>query len=380
MIYFDNAATSPLRPEVIAEMHRVMQEDYGNPSSTHAPGRKAKTIIEDARRQIAQLLGAKPGEIIFTSGGSESDNWALRKSVEAKGIQNIITSAIEHHAITHTAEELEARGLVKIHWIKHQPNGHIDMDHLEQLLSAHDHALVSLMHANNELGNLNNISEIGEMCFAHQALFHSDTVQTIGHFPINFSQTKIHYASAAAHKFNGPKGIGFIFMREGYALPSFMTGGSQERGVRGGTENVYGIAGMAKALTLACANMEKDRTYVLSLKNAMIAGLKEAIPGVSFNGDTEGNSNYSVLNVHFPEHPVSEMLLFKLDIEGICCSGGSACNSGSNMGSHVLSHLGISQSSANVRFSFGHQNSLSEIEKVIQTLKDIYIGVAQSVS
>lgn len=379
MIYFDNAATSPIRLEVAEEMYRILKDEYGNPSSTHALGRKTKTIIEEARKSIAQLLGAKPGEILFTSGGTEADNWALRKAASSGKIKAIISSPIEHHAVTHTIEELEAQGIIKAYWVQHHSNGHVDLDHLETLLKDHPQALVSLMHANNEIGNLIDLKTVGDLCEKYQALFHSDTVQTIGHFPIRFSDYHIHFASAAAHKFNGPKGVGFMYMREGHLLSNFITGGSQERGSRGGTENVYGIAGMAKALQLAYAHLENDQMHIKQLKSALIQKLRDAIPGISFNGDAEGHSNYSVLNVGFPMHPVSEMLLFKLDIEGVCCSGGSACNSGSNVGSHVLRYLNIPQDRANVRFSIGHQNTLEEVDKVVNILKEIYVGAEQTV-
>jgi cysteine desulfurase len=371
-IYLDNAATTPIAKEVADVMCDMLRDDFGNPSSIHAHGRVIRTKIEEARRTVAKILGCTPGEIIFTSGGTEADNMALRMSADVLGIKNIITSAIEHHAVLHTAEELHKQGKVKLHFVNLLPNGHIDILHLEQLLKENDKALVSLMHANNEIGNMIDLEEVGNLCKQYHALFHTDTVQTIGHFAIDLSKLNIDFLAAGAHKFNGPKGVGFIYINAKNKISPFITGGAQERNMRGGTENVYGIVGLAKALELSYSNLEEEHKHIGELKTYMSNRLKETIPGITFNGDYIGHSSYTVLNASFPPHKVNEMLLFKLDIAGISVSGGSACSSGSDMGSHVLSALGADPSRAAVRFSFGKQNTIQEIDKVINVLKEIF--------
>jgi cysteine desulfurase len=368
-IYFDNAATTPMHPEVVKVMADMMMHNYGNPSSIHAQGREVKTMVEDARRTVAKLMGCTPGEICFTSGGTEADNMAIRQSVESLGVKNIITSAIEHHAVLHTVEELAHEGKVNLHLVNLTLNGHIDVAHLEELLKNNTHVLVSLMHSNNELGNMIDLEQIGNLCKIHNALFHSDMVQTVGHQPIDLSKLNVHFIAAGAHKFNGPKGVGFIYINSNVKLHPFITGGAQERNMRGGTENVYGIVGLAKALELSLAHMEEDKKRLQELKNYFIAQLKANIPGVAFNGDAEGTSSYTVLNVSFPPSPVGEMLLFKLDIDGICASGGSACSSGSDVGSHVLKAIGANRERAAVRFSFGSSNTIAEVDYVIERLK-----------
>lgn len=367
-VYLDNAATTPIHPEVVKVMSDMMLANFGNPSSTHAKGREVKTMIEDARRSIAKILGCTPGEIFFTSGGTEADNMAIRQSVEDLGVKHIITSPIEHHAVLHTVEELAKQGKVTMHLVKLTSNGHIDMTDLADLLAKNPNALVSLMHSNNELGNMIDMDEVGNLCNQHQALFHCDTVQTIGHQPIDVSKTHVHFLAAGAHKFNGPKGVGFIYINNAVKIHPMLTGGAQERNMRGGTENVYGIVGMAKALELSVAHMDADKARLQELKNYFIAQLRAHIPGIAFNGDAEGRSAYTVLNVSFPPSPVGEMLLFKLDIAGICASGGSACSSGSNIGSHVLHAIGADKERAAVRFSFGHQNTTQEVDYVVAQL------------
>ena len=370
-VYFDNAATSPIASEVIEVMKKVMEENYGNPSSTHADGRKARTLIEEARKSIASLLHCTPGEIFFTSGGTEADNMAIRKSVEDLGVKNIITSPIEHHAVLHTIEELAEEAKIKMHLVNLLPNGHIDLTHLEALLADNTNVLVSLMHANNEVGNLLNLEKVSELCLKYQALFHCDTVQTVGHYNFNLQNLNISFMAAAAHKFNGPKGIGFIYINNKVKIHPFITGGAQERNMRGGTENIYGIIGMAKALELAYAHIEEKSEQILALKNYMIAKLTEQFEDIRFNGDTTGNALYTVLNVNFPPTPIAEMILFKLDIMGISASGGSACSSGSNVGSHVLAALKVDQDRPSVRFSFGKQNTLEEVDFVVNKLSEM---------
>ncbi len=368
-VYFDNAATTPMHPEVVKVIADMMLHNYGNPSSIHAQGREVKTMVEDARRTVAKLMGCTPGEICFTSGGTEADNMAIRQSVESLGVKNIITSAIEHHAVLHTVEELAQQGKVHMHLVNITQNGHVDVAHLEELLKNNTNALVSLMHSNNELGNMIDLEQIGNLCKSYNALFHSDMVQTVGHQPIDLSKLNVHFIAAGAHKFNGPKGVGFIYINSNVKLHPFITGGAQERNMRGGTENVYGIVGLAKALEISLAHMEEDKKRLQELKNYFIAQLKENIPGIAFNGDAEGTSSYTVLNVSFPPSPVGEMLLFKLDIDGICASGGSACSSGSDVGSHVLKAIGANRERAAVRFSFGSSNTIAEVDYVIERLK-----------
>jgi cysteine desulfurase len=370
-IYFDNAATTPLDKEVADAMYSVMTQEFGNPSSTHAEGRNVRTIIEECRRSIAKLINCSPGEVFFTSGGTEADNMAIRKTVEAYEIKNIITSEIEHHAVLHTIEELTKSGDVKLHFVKLTENGHVNYEDLELLLQNNPNALVSLMHANNEIGNLLDAELVGNLCEKYQAFFHSDTVQTIGHYPIDVQKLKVHFIACAAHKFHGPKGVGFIYISSNAKIHPFVTGGSQERNMRGGTENFYGIVGLTKALENAYANLEKEMTHISSLKNYMIEQLKSNIDGITFNGDTEGNSLYTVLNASFPPSSIGEMLLFKLDIAGISVSGGSACSSGSEVGSHVLNALKADRNRAAVRFSFAKQNTKSEVDKVLGVLVEM---------
>ncbi len=376
-IYFDNAATTPLDKEVIAAMMEVMQESYGNPSAAHAQGRIVRTLIEDSRRKIAKLLNCTPGEIFFTSGGTEADNMAIRQSVQFSGIKNVITSPIEHHAVLHTIEELDKDGKAKMHLIKLLPNGHIDFTSLETLLQQNSNSLVSLMHVNNEIGNLLDLEKTGELCKKYNALFHCDAVQTVGHYTFDLQKLHINFLAAGAHKFNGPKGVGFIYMNAATKLHPFITGGSQERNMRAGTENVYGIVGMAKALEVCYRDLEKDKANMMEVRNYMKSRLMDTIPGISFNGDVDGQSTYTVLSASFPPSPISEMMLFKLDIAGVSASGGSACSSGSSIGSHVLNAIGASPERASVRFSFGKQNTKAEVDEVIIKLQEMLkLGVS----
>ncbi len=372
-IYLDNAATTPVDPRVVEAMLPWLKNGFGNPSSIHAFGREVRTAIEESRKAVASYLNVTPAEVFFTSGGTEADNMALRCSVKDLGVKRIITSAIEHHAILHTAQELAELGMVELEMVRLGEKGHVDLDHLEELLKASDKkTMVTLMHANNEIGNLLDLDRVGELCEAAGALFHSDTVQTIGHYPFDLQKTHIDFLSGAAHKFNGPKGIGFIYISNRNRLHPMLTGGSQERNMRGGTENVYGIVGLAKALEIASAEMEKKSEMIQGLKDRLIAGLEKVVPDVRFNGDPKGKSLYTVLSVSFPPSQFAEMMLFKLDIEGIAASGGSACSSGSDIGSHVLSALNADPGRANIRFSFGKFNTPEEIDKVISKLAEMH--------
>ncbi len=377
-IYFDNAATTPMAPEVFEAMVPYMKEHFGNPSAIHGFGRKTRAAVEQARRSVAGLLNCTPGEIIFTSGGTEADNMVLSCSVRDLGVKHIITSAIEHHAVELTAEALGKKGEVTVHWVRLEADGKPDMAHLEDLLkkTQGEGVLVSLMHANNEIGTRIDLHAIGNLCRSYGALFHSDTVQTMGHYRFDLEALPVDFITCAAHKFHGPKGIGFLYMRSGAGLKPLILGGSQERNMRAGTENIYGIVGLAKAMELAYHDLEDHHRHVQGLKDLMKRRLQEEIPGVGFNGDPSEHSLYTVLSVCFPEDGKGEMLIYNLDIEGIACSGGSACSSGSNKGSHVLGALYPERPGANIRFSFSRYSTAEEVEHVVGALKRIFQLVA----
>lgn len=371
-VYLDNAATTPMDSEVVESMYEVMKNVYGNPSSVHAHGRQARSIIDRARKKVAELLNASPAEIFFTSGGTEANNMVLRKSVQDLHVARIITSPIEHHAVLHTAEELAAEGKVKLDLVKLDSLGRVDFDDLRNLLQTNDKTLVSLMHANNEVGTKLDLPKAALICQEAGAFFHSDAVQTMGHYPFDLAGTPIHFTNCAAHKFHGPKGVGFCYIRSDVRLHPFITGGAQERNMRAGTENIYGIVGLAKALEVAHRNMENDSAYIRSLKNYLMNGLREHIPGVEFTGDTSEDSLYTVLNVLFPATPDSDMLLFKLDIEGVSASGGSACSSGSNVGSHVIRALRGATDCPSIRFSFSKFNTREELDFTLSVLRNMF--------
>lgn len=373
-VYLDNAATTPVDERVIELMTKVLKENYGNPSSIHAHGRKSRTLIEKSRKKVAAALGVSPGEILFTSGGTEADNMALHCAVKDLGCNHIITSAIEHHAVLYTAERLEREGCVHLSHVNILANGHVDMEHLKQLLEEHADktSLVSLMHANNEIGNMIDLKEVGTICAEHKAYFHTDTVQTIGHWDIKPKECGVHFLAASAHKFNGPKGIGFIYVDENVQVKPMILGGSQERNMRGGTENLVGIVGLAKSLEISLAEMDEMKERILGFRKHMIARLTSEIEGVVINGDYNGRTNYIPLNVSFPAHKDGEMLLFNLDIAGVSASGGSACSSGSNIGSHVLRALNADSSKSSIRFSFGKYNTMEEVDFTVDRLVEIF--------
>lgn len=371
-IYLDNAATTQIDPEVFDAMLPYMREHYGNPSSIHAFGRQTRAGIEQARRTIARLLNCLPGEIIFTSGGTEADNMALRCAVRDLGVKTIISSPIEHHAVELTVNDLDRCDEAKAVMVRLEEDGRVDLEHLEELLGKHNHVLVSLMHANNEIGTRNDLNAIGELCRKYKAIFHSDTVQTMAHYRFDMQKVPVDLLAASAHKFHGPKGIGFLYMRSGVGVKAMIHGGSQERNMRGGTENLHGIVGLAKAMEIAYRDLEEHETHVRKLKKHMIKRIHEEIPGITINGDASEDSLYTVLSVRFPDDGRSEMLLYNLDIEGIACSGGSACSSGSNKGSHVLSALYPEVKGASIRFSFSRFNTIEEIDRTVEALKRIF--------
>jgi cysteine desulfurase len=372
-IYLDNAASTPIDPEVWKEMQPYFENFTANPSSIHSHGRQAKVVVEKARKTIASLLNASPSEIFFTSGGTEADNTVLQSCVLYGGIKTIITSPLEHHAVLHTAEAWDKLGMIDLKMVKIDASGVIDLADLELLLSTSPKALVSLMQGNNEIGNLLDLQAVGELCEKHGALFHSDTVQTMGHYVHDVQNLPVHFLVGAGHKFHGPKGIGFLYAKSGVKFSPLMHGGAQERNQRGGTENVYGMVGIAKALSIAYDEMAAHENHIKDLKSYLIQGLQNNFPSIEFNGlsgDLE-KSLYTVLNVRFPQIKDGDMLLFKLDIEKISASGGSACSSGTSVGSHVLTALNPNATGAAVRFSFSKNNTREEIDRVLEVLNKI---------
>jgi cysteine desulfurase len=365
-IYFDNAATTALEPQVLEAMMPYLTEKFGNPSSVYSYGRESKLAIETARKTVARLLNASPGEIFFTSGGTESSNTAITAAVRDLGCRHIISSPIEHHATLHTVEYWGRQEGMKLSFVALDEKGHVKMESLEALLEDSDErCLVTLMHANNEIGTMLDIAAVGECCKQHNAIFHCDTVQTVGHYPLDLKAIHVHFITGAGHKFHGPKGVGILYINE-----DMINGGGQERNMRAGTENLYGIVGFAKALELAMERYEKDSAYIADLRRYMMEQLRAHVPGVCFNGDPEGRSLYTVLNVALPKTEKSEMILFNLDIAGICVSAGSACSSGANAGSHVINTLSPGGNQVPVRFSFCRHNTKEEIDQVIAKLRE----------
>lgn len=376
-IYFDNAATTPIRNEVIDVMTNVLKNNYGNASSSHSFGRSSKSLIEKYRKDIAAYFKVSPAEIIFTSGGTEADNLVLRSAVRDLGVTEIITSKIEHHAILHTLDQLVKEYGISVEYVKLEDDGSINPWHLESLLTnSTKKQLVSLMHINNEIGNLTDIKGVAHMCKTYNALFHSDTVQSVGHYPLDLSDIQIDFLAASAHKFHGPKGVGFCFIRKNSGLQPLIFGGEQERGYRAGTESVHNIAGLAEALKLAYDNLETESAYVKEIKSYFITSLKTEIPNVSFNGNSGDleKSTYTSVNVRFPVAPEKgAMFLFQLDLKGIACSKGSACQSGSSQNSHVLSEI-LSEEDLlkpSIRFSFSIYNTKEEVDYVVNSLKEL---------
>jgi len=373
-VFLDNASTTPMAPEIIEMMSEMMKTSYGNPSSMHSFGRESKIVIENARKTIANILNTSPGSIFFTSGGTEADNMAIMCGIYDNDIKHAITSKISHLAILHPLEDLAAAGKIKLSYVNIDKDGEVSLTHLKELLKDNERTFVSIMHANNEIGTIQNIKQIGDVCKEYNAIFHSDTVQTIAHFPFNMQELNVDFMAASAHKFHGPKGVGFVYVSEDIQIKPLLRGGGQERNMRAGTENVYGISAMAMAMEMAYAHLEKEVTYIKGLKHYMIDQLQSEIKDVQFYGKCTDldNSLYTVLSCSFPESDMAEMLLFNLDIMGIACSGGSACSSGSNTGSHVLSAIAPDSRRPGVRFSFSKYNTKEEIDYVIEKLKDLF--------
>ncbi|MBC6608527.1 cysteine desulfurase [Hymenobacter sp. BT188] len=373
-VYFDNAATTSLDPEVLEAMMPFLQNHFGNPSSIHGHGRQVRAAIENARKTIAHLINAAPAEISFTSGGTEADNYAAFGSIRMLGLRHAITSPLEHHAVLHTLQALEKSGDIQLSYLRHDERGQFDMEHLAVLLAAHPRSFVSLMHANNEIGNINDVEAIAELCQQYDAVFHTDTVQTMGHYRHDVQQLKTHFLVGSAHKFHGPKGVGFLYTRSGTQVTPLIHGGAQERNVRAGTENVYGIVGLAKAMEIAYRDMADHQRHIQDLKDLFITSLKAEIEDVQFNGtsaDAE-QSLYTVLNVSLPPSDINEMLLFNLDINRVSVSGGSACSSGANAGSHVLSALNCDPKRGAIRFSMSKYNTAEEVKFAVEQLAKMY--------
>lgn len=367
-VYLDNAATTPLDPIVIDAMCEVMQ-NYGNPSATHALGRKSRAVIENSRKQIADFLNADAKEIIFTSGGTEADNMAIRCSVNDLGVKHIITSPIEHKAVLQTSEDLVKKGLVTIHLVDVNSQAQVDYDHLEKLASEFPGSLISLMHANNEVGTLLDYKRVSAIAKQNNCLFHSDTVQTMGHYGFDVNEFGADFLACSAHKLHGPKGVGFMYVNKKLALKSMITGGGQERSRRAGTENIIGIVGLTKSLELAFNNLEAEQKHMYGLKTYMMDKIREEIPQAQFNGVTSFEGGlYTVLNCSLPPHPNNSLLLFQLDLEGVCCSGGSACNSGAATGSHVLNAINHDPERQAIRFSFGRFTTKDDIDHAVVVL------------
>ena len=374
-VYLDNAATTPLDVRVFEAMKPYLLDSFGNPSSIHQYGREVRSAVEKSRKIVADILNVAPSEIFFTSGGTEADNTAINNTISSKGIKHAITSRIEHHAVLHTLQHLENDGKISLHFVKLDEQGQVDYDELEDLLQAHEHAFVSLMHGNNEIGNLTDLKRVGSLCQQHKAFFHSDTVQTLGHIDIDLSNINIQSIAGSAHKFHGPKGAGLMYINANNQIPPLLIGGGQERNMRGGTENVSGIIGLAKALELSYSEKEESQTKLLEFKKYTIDQLTSKFSNISFNGLSADldKSLHKVLSIGIPEIEDNDMLLFNLDINGIAVSGGSACASGTSIGSHVLEALNLDENLGTLRVSFSKFNTKEEIdyfiEKLVEALK-----------
>lgn len=374
-VYLDNAATTPMDKEVMEAIIPIMESTFGNPSSIHSYGRKSRAIIEKSRKEVAKYINAAPSEIVFTGGGTEADNMVLRCAVNDGGVTHIITSATEHHAVIDTAEVLDKNCKdLKLSLVKHDAKGYVDIDSLKQLLEKNKDrkTLVSLMHANNEIGNRLPLKQVSDICKQYGAIFHSDTVQTMCHYSFDVRELGIDFLTCSAHKFHGPKGVGFLYVNQDIQIKPIITGGAQERNVRAGTENIIGIVGLTKAMEVAYRDLEEHQNHVHGLKTYMMEQLETTIPGVTYNGDPKGDSLYTVLNVQFPNSEMDEMLLYNFDIEGIAVSGGSACSSGSNVGSHVLRNIGTDMTKPSIRFSFSKYNTKAEIDYTISVIQDLF--------
>ncbi len=376
-IYLDNAATTKVREEVVSTIVSIIKNEYGNPSSTHSYGRSSKSLIESSRKEIADILNVKSSEIIFTSGGTEGDNMIIRNCVNNLRVSHVITTKIEHHAVTHTIDDLVKSNNIKVSYVKVSESGDVDLNDLEKILKrSNEKSLVTLMHINNEIGNITDIQLVSEICQKYNSLFHSDTVQSVGHYDLDFENIKVDFFVASAHKFHGPKGVGFAFVRKNTNLGSYITGGMQEKGLRAGTESVHNIVGMSEALKISTKNLKSEKEYISELKTYFISEIKRKVKNVKFNGLCEdlNKSTYTLVNILLPiKREVGGLFMFKLDLKGIACSKGSACQSGSDAGSHVLSEILDEQDNKKVslRFSFSIYNTKEELDFVIDQINDL---------
>jgi len=376
-IYLDNAATTKIRKEVADSLSLVIQNEYGNPSSTHSYGRSSKALVELSRKEIADILNVKSSEIIFTSGGTEGDNMIIRNCVNNLGVTHIVSSKIEHHAVTHTIDNLLLSKNIKVSYVEVFENGDINLDDLKDILKdTTDKTLVSLMHINNEIGNITDINAVADICKTYDALFHSDTVQSVGHYDLDFEKIKVDFFVASAHKFHGPKGVGFAFVRQNSNLGPYITGGMQEKGLRAGTESVHNIVGMSEALKISINNLAAEKKYITGLKTYFIDEIENKIKNVKFNGNSADliSSTYTLVNVLLPvKRKTGGLFMFKLDMKGIACSKGSACQSGSETGSHVLREIqdNIDNDKVSLRFSFSIYNTKDEIDFVISQINEL---------
>ncbi|MDC0201934.1 cysteine desulfurase [Flavobacteriales bacterium] len=373
-VFLDNASTTPIAPEIIEMMSEMMKSHFANPSSVHSYGRESKIVVEVARKKIAELLNTSPGNIFFTSGGTEADNMAIKCAIHDHKITHAITSKLSHHAVLYPLEDLEKEGIIKLSYVNIDENGVVDLNHLEELLQNNPRTFVSIMHANNEIGTIQDIKAIGDVCKEYNAIFHSDTVQTMAHFPFDMKKLNVDFIAASAHKFHGPKGVGFIYISENIQIKPLLRGGGQERNMRAGTENIYGIAALAMAMEIAYENLEEETDYIKGLKIYMMEKLQTELEDVKFYGKCTDmdNSLYTVLSCHFPETDIAEMLLFNLDILGVACSGGSACASGGSKGSHVLTEIVPESKRPGIRFSFSKYNTKEDIDFTIDKLKELF--------
>ena len=376
-IYLDNAATTKVREEIVDTISSIIKNEYGNPSSTHSYGRSSKSLIESSRKEIADILNVKTSEIIFTSGGTEGDNMIIRNCVNNLGVSHIITTKIEHHAVTHTIDDLIESNNIKVSYVKVSKSGDVDLNNLEEILKRSDEkSLVSLMHINNEIGNITDIQLVSKICQKYNSLFHSDTVQSIGHYDLDFNELGLDFFVASAHKFHGPKGVGFAFVKKNTQLGSFITGGMQEKGFRAGTESVHNIYGMSEALKISLNNLSKEKQYVSEIKSYFISKISNEIENIKFNGNSAdlSKSTYTLVNVLLPvDKKTGGLFMFKLDMKGIACSKGSACQSGSDNGSHVLNEIQNKEDNCKIslRFSFSIYNTKDEIDYTVKEIKNL---------
>ena len=371
-VYFDNAATTPVESQVIADMTKALKDTYGNPSSIHGKGRSARALIEKARRTVANGLQASIGEIFFTSSATEANNTILRQAVDFLGVTRIISAPTEHPCVLKTIQDLAETKSIEAVWLQVDRNGNLDIRELEAYLKNQDKkTLVSLMYGNNEIGTINPIADISRLCTEYQCYLHCDAVQVLGKFPVDVQDIRFDFLSGTAHKFYGPKGAAFMYINQDSMIPPLLTGGAQERNMRAGTENLYGIVGLASAFDLSLKHMDERRQHIELLRTSMKTKLQEQFPTIQFNGDQEGKHLYHVLSVAFPHSTKNEMLIYNLDIRNIAASAGSACSSGTNTGSHVLAAIKPDDLEITIRFSFSHHNTMEEVDYVIDVLKEL---------